>query len=376
MRSSPREWHDERPLKMSEFTPRGRRSWLKAALFMGAAVLLGIVVVESLDWWRHVNEPNARVQVDFTLLSSSVNGTVEVVHARRGQRVERGALLASMDTAVAELDVATLAAEIAKERARRSQIEAELANYQREMTDKIATAQAAVNLLRREHATWKSRHTIAQRNVERNKKLAARRTISKRQFDEARDRLLDVTSNLRSLETEYQTSQKKLFELRNALKKETVYRSRIEAIDRAIDKIGVQLRQSKQRLADMHIHAPIAGVIDEVYLSAGVYVEDGDRAFLLHDPDALWLEARVDESDISLVAPGQAVSIEFDAYPFEYFDGMVRTIGHATLGSMTSGSKQTADPRLAQRIPVLIDLPKMDKPVRPGMRASVNITVR
>jgi hypothetical protein len=41
-----------------------------------------------------------------------------------------------------------------------------------------------------------------------------------------------------------------------------------------------------------------------------------------------------------------------------------------------NGGGKSADPRLAQRSPVLIDLPKMEKAVRPGMRASVNIAVR
>jgi membrane fusion protein (multidrug efflux system) len=357
-------------------SPIARRRWLKPALFLSAAVLIGIVVVEGLHWWRHVDEANARVEVDFTLLSSSVNATIEAVHARRGDRVEKGALLASMDTAVVELDVTTLEAELSKARASRAEVEAELAQYRQEMSDKIATAKAAISLQRREHATWERRRAIAQSNVERNKKLASKRTVSARQLDDATDRLLDIVSELRSLETDIQASQKKLQELEGASKKEAVYLSRIEAIDRAIDKIGVQLRQAKQRLFDMHIRAPIAGIIDEVYVAVGVYVEDGDRAFLLHDPNALWLEAQVDESDIRLVRPGQPVTIEFDAYPFDYYQGKVRAIGHATLGSMTNGGKEAADPRLAQRVPVLIDLPDMDKPIRPGMRASINIRVR
>ncbi|MDA1099321.1 MAG: efflux RND transporter periplasmic adaptor subunit [Proteobacteria bacterium] len=363
-------------LFMSEFTPKARRRWLKPLLFVAAALLLGVAVVESLHWWRHVDEPNARVQVDFTLLSSSVNATVKTVHVRRGDRVKKGALLASMDTEVASLDVATLEAEAARERAARDQVEAELAQYQREMNDKIATATVAVSLQRREHANWRNRLDIAQSNVDRNKKLASRRAISNRQLDDATDRLLDITSNLRSLETDIQTSQKKLQELTSALQKESVYRSRIQAINRSIDKIHVQLRQSKQRLMEMHIRAPIAGIIDEVYVSAGVYVEDADRAFLLHDPNALWLEAKVDESDIGLVAPGQPVTIEFDAYPFDYFQGKVRAVGDATLGSMTDGGNEAADPRMAQRVPVLIDLPKMEKAIWPGMRASINIKVR
>ena len=352
-----------------------RRKWVKPAIYAGLAVLIGIAGVETLHWWRHVDEPNARVEADFTLLSSSVNATIGEVHVRRGDRVAKGALLASMVTAVAGLDVATLEAEAAKERAARDLVEAELAEYIRETHDKIATAKAEISLQRREHTAWERRHTIAQSNVDRQKQLASRRTISKRQLDVATDRLLDVTSKMHSLETSIQTKLKQLLELQSALRKEAVFRTRIAAIDRAIDIIHVQLRQSRQRLGDMHIHAPIAGTIDEVYVSVGVYIEDGNRAFLLHDPDALWLEAQIDEGEIRQVVAGQSVTIEFDAYPFEYYEGTVRSIGRATLGSMTNGSGKV-DPRLAQRIPVLIDLPKMDKTTWPGMRASVNITVR
>lgn len=361
---------------MSEFTSKARRRWVKPLLFTVAALLIGVMLVEGIHWWRHVDEPSARVEVDFTLLSSSVNATVKTVHVRRGDRVEKGALLASMDTAVAELDVATLDAEIARERAARNQVEAELAQYQREMKDKIATATAAVSLQRREHATGQSRLAIAQSNVDRSKKLASRGTFTERQLDDATDHLLDITAKLRALETDLETSQNKLQELNSALQKEAVYRSQIQAIDRAIDKSSVQLRQSKQRLFEMHIRAPITGIVDEVYVSAGVYVEDADRAFLLHDPNALWLEAKIDENDIRLVAPGQPVTIEFDAYPFSYFEGKVRAVGQATLGSMTHGGREVAAPRMAQRIPVQIDLPKMEKAIWPGMRASVNITVR
>ena len=280
-----------------------------------------------------------------------------------------------MKTAVAGLDVATLEAEAARERAARDQVVAELAEYNREIKNKTATSEAAIRLQRRELKAWERRQGIAQSNLDRQKQLASRRAVSERQLDDAADRLLEVTSKMHSLETAIQTKLRQLLELRSALGKEAVFKTRIQAIERAIDIINVQLRQSQQRLEDMDIRAPIAGIIDEVYVSAGVYVDDGDRAFLMHDPNALWLEARIDESDIHQVAVGQPVNIEFDAYPFEYFSGKVRSIGNATLGSMANGTSNV-DLRLAQRIHVLIDLPKIDKPTWPGMQASINIAVR
>ena len=350
-------------------------NWEKLAAFITTAAILGVVGIEGLHWWRHVDEPNAKVETDFTQLSSSVNAIVAEIHVRRGDQVKKGALLASMATDIADLDVTTLEAEAAKERAARDQIIAELSEYQREINSKIATSKAAISLQKRELKAWERRQRIAQSNLDRQKQLASRRAVSKRQLDNAADRLLEVTSKKHSLETAIQTKSKKLIELESALEKEAVFWSRIQAIERAIDIIKVQLKQSKRRLKNMDIRAPISGIIDEVYIKAGVYMEDGDRAFLMHDPDGLWLEAQIDESDIHQVAVGQSVNIEFDAYPFEYYSGRVKSIGNATLGSMANGANKV-DRRVAQRIRVLISLPKMEKPTWPGMRASINIEVR
>ena len=89
----------------------------------------------------------------------------------------------------------------------------------------------------------------------------------------------------------------------------------------------------------------------------------------------LWIEAKVEESNIRLVEVGQPVRIELDAYPFEEFTGTVRAIGRVTLGQQ-SGLGAPDSGNGVQRIRVDIELPDIGKPVWPGMRAAVNIVVR
>ena len=124
-------------------------NWVKLAVFLTTAAILGVVGIESLHWWRHVDEPNAKVETDLTLLSSSVIATLAEIHVRRGDRVKKGALLASMATDIAGLDVTTLEAKAAKERAARDQVVAELSEYRREINIKIAPSQAAIRLQKR-----------------------------------------------------------------------------------------------------------------------------------------------------------------------------------------------------------------------------------
>ena len=96
-------------------------------------------------------------------------------------------------------------------------------------------------------------------------------------------------------------------------------------------------------------------------------------AFLLHDPAMLWIEARVDDSEVRHVAVGQAVDIDIEAHPYEEFTGRVAAIGLVTVGSM-NGNNDSA--RGAPKLPVRIALDPSEHPLWPGVRATVHIRIR
>lgn len=338
--------------------------------------LIALASYELLHSYFHVYEPNARVEADFTMLSSSVNGTIASIVVAEGERVNAGQRLASMDTDVATLDIESLEAELEKERAIRLQIEAELAFYHSELDDRERTARASLALRKKELSTLRERQSIARANVERNSKLLNRSAVSRQGIEDAQDKLLDITSKMRDLQTGVIVNEMKIVELGGQKRRDSVFRSKLGVVDRNIDRLEVLIAQAKQRLREMDIFSPIDGVVNEIYERPGAYVEDGDRVFLLHDPDMLWIEADIDESDIRHVAAGQRVIVELDAYPFERFKGTVRNVGHVTRSNIKRGDvAQTASPG-AERIPITIDFPPIGKPVWPGMRAAVNIVIR
>jgi membrane fusion protein (multidrug efflux system) len=350
----------------------------RATRLVLSLVIIGVAafaVYEGLHWYQHVFEPNAKIEADFIELSSSVNGTIEQILVRRGDKVSAGQKLASMDSSVAELEVLSLQADIERERATRRQVEAELAAFQLELTNKIATALESIKHLRGESSTLVERWTIARTNVDRNTKLLDKSMVARQRIDDANDKLLEIKGKRQDLQTTIRVREKQLEELEGTRIQEDIYQSRIGVIDRTIDKTVVRLQQSQEQLNDMHVYSPVDGLVNEVYVSPGSYVEDGDQVFLVHDPRAIWIQANIDESDIRHVATGQRVVIDIDAYPFEHFAGTVRSIGQVTSAVMTATapSERTGG---GQRIPVLIDFPPIGKTVWPGMRVAVNIVVR
>lgn len=346
------------------------------AKFLVMAVLVGVIafaVVEGLYWWRHVTVTNAWLGADFTTMGSGVNGRIKQIHVHKGDIVEAGALLATMDSEIVELDIVSLEADLEQARAQKGLVESELAAFQQDLRDQIETQQTIIALQAQELETLQQRLSIARSIRERNARLIKRKVISQQTNDAHRDRELEITSELRELQTKISEKERKVAELQGTQTQEAIFMSRIEVINRGIRKLEVRIQQAKRQLDKMHIYAPTNAVVNDVYVNAGTYVEDGDRVFVLHDPAQLWIEAPVDDSSVRHVGIGQPVEIDIDAYPYVEFTGTVAAVGRATVGSMTGDNDAS---RGAPRIPVRISLDQSEYPLWPGVRATVHIRIR
>ena len=340
------------------------------------ALLAGVIafaVVEGLYWWRHVTVTSAWLDADFTVMGSGVNGRIQRIEVQKGDRVKAGALLATMDSEIVELDIVSLEADLEQARAQKTLVESELNAFRQDIRDQIETQQTVIERQSRELETLERRLAIAQSTMARNAKLVKRQVISTQTNDTSKDRELEITSELRGLQTKISEKERKIAELNGMTTQEEIFKSRIEVIERGIRKLGIRIEQSRRELAKMHIYAPLDAVVNDVYVTAGTYVEDGDRVFLLHDPAKLWIEAPVDDSAVRHVAVGQPVEIDIEAHPYIDFTGMVAAVGQATVGSMTGNNGSS---RGAPKIPVRIALDQSDYPLWPGVRATVHIRIR
>jgi membrane fusion protein, multidrug efflux system len=296
---------------------------------------------------------------NFTVMGSGVNGQIKRIEVQKGDTVKAGTLLATMDSEIAELDAVSLEADLAQARAQKTLVENELSAFQQDISDQIKTQETIIVLQNRELETLKQRLGIAQSTMARNAKLIERQVMSRKTNDTSKDRAPE--------------KQRKIAELKGTTTQEAIFKSRIEVIDRGIEKLEVRIQQAQRELTKMHIYAPINAVVNDVYVNAGVYVEDGDRVFVLHDPAKLWIEAPVDDSQVRHVSVGQRVEVDIEAYPYVEFTGKVVAVGQATVGSMTGNNDAS---RGAPKIPVRIALDPSDHPLWPGVRATVHIRIR
>lgn len=146
------------------------------------------------------------------------------------------------------------------------------------------------------------------------------------------------------------------------------------------------LEQARLDLAYTTVIAPADGMITNLRLSVGQYVNRGQPVMSFIEGDSVWLTAYLRENQLGKVAPGNKVRVAFDLLPGRVFDGKVDSVGWGvtrggeapagTLPDVQSAKGWLRDP---QRFPVRIALEAEassalgNLPLRNGAQANVLI---
>jgi membrane fusion protein (multidrug efflux system) len=124
------------------------------------------------------------------------------------------------------------------------------------------------------------------------------------------------------------------------------------------------------------IKAPFAGVVSNMKLQVGEYVEKGAPMFSLIETGPLWIEANYKETQLTYMAIGQLAKVVADAYPDQEWPASVEAIAPATGAQFAVLPPQNATGnwvKVVQRVPVRI---KVGQPSgKPQLRAGMTVTV-
>jgi multidrug resistance efflux pump len=132
----------------------------------------------------------------------------------------------------------------------------------------------------------------------------------------------------------------------------------------------------------MSIRAPTDGTVAVDNGVVGTYVTDGTQLAVAYNLDKIYVTARVDDTDIKAVHPGQPVDISVDGYPAAQITGHVQDIkaGAAAVFSLfpQSNTQGTGNfQKVTQVVPVKISFDDLNAlnnlDLVPGMNVTVHI---
>ncbi len=265
-----------------------KKKYLLWVMVMAAAVVLirltvlapakvQVVQVENRDLTAQVYG-NGTVEAKVVVgISSKITGRIIELYADQGDHVQRGRLLARLESD----DL------IQQQRQSQAAVNKAAANLKVELAD---LGKARANLL------------LAEKNAQRFQNLAAKNLVS--------------TLEAEQYQNVYQV----------AKEEETRCVAAVEAARMEQTANRANLGYARSKVADTLIHAPQDGIIVRRDLEQGATVTQGMAIFTLADPQVVWVKANVDESQLKGVAVGKPALIVLRSAPGEQLPGRVARI--------------------------------------------------
>ena len=354
----------------------------RVRLLVIGAVLAAVVIFGGYEVYlryTHVYETDARVTADIVTMSSRTEGWVTEVAVREGMRVEANQVVVRIDDRAAKLRADALRAQIAAVEADHDRLIAERKMIENQAEAKARTRASGVKVTQAARDALDSDILLANQELERSKQLYGRRVITDKQLETAQAAVTRLENTRRRMDAERTQAEGALAEALAELDRLAVIDGMLAGLKHTRENLQSQLRQQLVDVEDRTIRSPIAAIIDRTFMLQGEYAAAGQRILMLHDPNDVWVEANIKETQVRYLKLGQTVRIAVDAYPNERFVGRVARIGSSTTARFAL--LPTPNPsgnftKITQRVPVKIDLVEKPKMLAPGMMVEVAIDVR
>lgn len=353
-------------------SPLRRKPRLKHAAIIVVAVLL----VVWLAFWlyhrmTHVSEKDAQVASHVITVSSRLDGRVTDFDLIQGDHLQTQQLIAQLYSKPGTLKL--------------EQIKARISNIQTRL--QLATTQVGggvdqtQSMLQADKAAMqaaKARMHKARDNYHRAEKLYKAHGGTEKQRDIYRFDYQSAQADYQRAQTQIKTDKVAIANARTGLlpggqvTNPDVLKSQLK-VARA------KLAHQQNMISDLAVRSPIDGVIDQTFIEQDEFVSAGQPIVMMHDPDDVWIEAKVKETKVHDLQVGQSVAINVDARPDTHYSGHVKVIGNAA----TNQFALLPDPnpsgnftKITQRIPVRIAIDHGPKPkLAPGMMVEVDIDI-
>src|SRR5579859_1979081 len=341
------------------------KTWQKAGIGVGAAVVLGGIVLFSVNQANKgvVTVQTAKVAPQETLISQVTAsgeikpttytnvtaqgfGRITDILVKEGDHVKIGDRLLLQENVQANADVQAQAASI---NSAESGVQAAEASYRAAQAD-LLLQQAN---LEKAKLDWERGQGLFKDGLIPKQDFDQRKTgydAAAAQVDSSKARVLSLQATLDQMRAQVAQGRAVLVRTKDILHK-TIYTSPINGI----------VSYLPERVGD--------------YVVPGIQNSNGSFLMTLSDMSVVTAEVKVDETDIVAVKMGQDADVMIDAVPGKVFKGKVTEIGSQAV-LRTSGlatTQSTASNQEAKDFKVVVTISNPPENVRPGLSTTAKI---
>jgi len=293
-----------------------------------------------------------------TTLSTAEAGTIATVNVTEGDFVQKGQVLASLDTSQLQASLKANEASVRQDQAAltKSDIAAPIASQQ--YTSAVAAArqnlQAAVNSVRTARASVASNDLTQKADAE----LLKQEYVSRQTYEQARAAYVSSTETLRSAEQSVTADREALRTAQTNENQRQEDQATIAQNRAALEGAQANVELLQAQIAQSSIFAPFDGQVTQRLVDPGAYAGANSGILTLAQVSRVYVVANVPDVDLPYVPVGKAVTFGTTSLPGRTFHGTVFDVNTTP----TSGT-------LSYRVRLL--QPNADLTLRGGMLVSV-----
>ncbi len=283
------------------------------------------------------------------VMSQATGLQIQQVLVEEGQVVKTGQLLARLDDSVLQAQLNQAQASVAQAEARLAELRAG------SRSEEIARAKETVRSAESAVTAAESDLELARTRVERNKLLQAEGAIARDRLDEVYNQERSSRSQLEQAQARLREANQQLAQLQAGPRREVITQAEAQ-----LAQAQAQVESTIAQLNNTRILAPVSGKIAERNARVGDVTSGSQTLFNIIENGRLELIAKVPETQLPQIQPGQSVTITSDADSRLQLSGKVREI----------------DPMIdeaSRQAQVKIDLPT-SAALKPGMFLRASIT--
>jgi len=351
-----------------------RKTWILIIVALVLAAWAGEWLYHRIT---HLHIDDARIDGEVITISSRVSGWVTELPVMEGDEVKQGQLLARVDDRDSVLQLEVLRAKFEAIEGQKAVVRAQTTQVDQETLGKFESETSRLVAAEAEAASLEVQLKQAGEDYKRVQDIE--KFLTKQEVERARSTYQQTLQSLRKAQADVAGVRGTLSAAGGSRGQLRVIAQQLTVLARQADEIRAQMSRQQVDIADRVMVSPADGKVVMTFVRKGEHVSPGQRIAMFHDPNQIWVEANVKETDVGALRPGMKAEIRVDAYPGKVYAGEVFRIGQAA----TNKFALLPDPnpsgnftKITQRLPVRILLTAKDHALRPGMMVEVDIGLR
>jgi multidrug efflux pump subunit AcrA (membrane-fusion protein) len=249
---------------------------------------------------RFIEATGSLAADEQTDVAPTVGGRVVSVGCDLGSFVQKGQVLAQLDSGDARLRVEQSQAALAQANSSIAQAEARIGLRPGQKFDPVRVAEVQ---------SARAAFDLAEKQLRRYEQLLESGDISRSAYDQQR-------AQRDQLREQYQA----------ALTQANQSYAAVQTARAAADAARVAVEQAQKGVRDVTVYAPISGYVSDRPADVGEYISTSMKVATIVRTNPLRARIDIPEQDISTIRPGQSVSVSTSSYPDRNFAGRVARV--------------------------------------------------